>query len=101
LKKAVLMQEATAQKTILIVGASRGLGFAMVEEYLRRGWRVIATGRTGSNQGRSAAGQGADVTPDSLSTERNILGFRASLLKTAPAKAVAQSFRAANAFFRT
>lgn len=38
----------TAQKTVLLIGASRGLGFAMVEEYLRRGWRVIATGREGS-----------------------------------------------------
>jgi NAD(P)-dependent dehydrogenase (short-subunit alcohol dehydrogenase family) len=36
------------QKTVLIFGASRGLGFAMVEEYLKRGWRVIATGRDSS-----------------------------------------------------
>lgn len=35
-------------KTILLIGASRGLGFAMVEEYLERGWRVIATGRENS-----------------------------------------------------
>lgn len=39
------MPDATIQKTALIIGASRGLGFAMVEEYLKRGWRVIATGR--------------------------------------------------------
>jgi NAD(P)-dependent dehydrogenase (short-subunit alcohol dehydrogenase family) len=31
--------------TALIVGASRGLGLAMVEEYLKRGWSVIATAR--------------------------------------------------------
>lgn len=42
------MEDATLQKTILLIGASRGLGFAMVEAYLRRGWRVIATGREGS-----------------------------------------------------
>ncbi|APA87869.1 SDR family NAD(P)-dependent oxidoreductase [Paraburkholderia sprentiae WSM5005] len=42
------MQPATQQKTMLLIGASRGLGFAMVEAYLRRGWRVIATGRQGS-----------------------------------------------------
>lgn len=30
---------------VLIVGASRGLGFALVQEYLHRGWRVIATAR--------------------------------------------------------
>lgn len=31
--------------TALIVGASRGLGLALVEEYLKRGWHVIATVR--------------------------------------------------------
>jgi NAD(P)-dependent dehydrogenase (short-subunit alcohol dehydrogenase family) len=39
------MQKSPSQKTALLIGASRGLGFAMVEEYLRRGWRVIATAR--------------------------------------------------------
>jgi NAD(P)-dependent dehydrogenase (short-subunit alcohol dehydrogenase family) len=31
--------------TLLLVGASRGLGFALAEEYLKRGWRVVATER--------------------------------------------------------
>jgi len=31
--------------TALVIGASRGLGLAMAEEYLKRGWRVIATVR--------------------------------------------------------
>jgi len=31
--------------TALIVGASRGLGYAMVEEYSKRGWSVIGTVR--------------------------------------------------------
>jgi NAD(P)-dependent dehydrogenase (short-subunit alcohol dehydrogenase family) len=39
------MQDTPQQKTVLLIGASRGLGFAMVEEYLKRNWRVIATGR--------------------------------------------------------
>ena len=30
-------------KTALIVGASRGLGRALAQEHLKRGWRVIAT----------------------------------------------------------
>ncbi|QCE35184.1 SDR family NAD(P)-dependent oxidoreductase [Acetobacteraceae bacterium] len=30
-------------KNILIVGTSRGLGLAMVEEFLKKGWHVIAT----------------------------------------------------------
>jgi NAD(P)-dependent dehydrogenase (short-subunit alcohol dehydrogenase family) len=39
------MQAPTSDPTALIVGASRGLGLAMAEEYLKRGWRVIATTR--------------------------------------------------------
>ena len=31
--------------TILIIGASRGLGHAMAAEYLRRGWKVVGTVR--------------------------------------------------------
>ncbi len=31
----------------LIVGASRGIGYALVETYLHRGWRVVATARAG------------------------------------------------------
>src|SRR5690242_13968152 len=34
------------EKTALIVGASRGLGLALAEEYLKRGWRVVATVRS-------------------------------------------------------
>ncbi|AJF00495.1 SDR family NAD(P)-dependent oxidoreductase [Pandoraea apista] len=36
-------------KTALLIGASRGLGFAMVQAYLTRGWRVIATAREGAS----------------------------------------------------
>ena len=42
------MQKLSPQKTVLLIGASRGLGFAMAAEYLRRGWRVIATARAAS-----------------------------------------------------
>lgn len=35
------------QKTALIIGASRGLGWGLAREYLRRGWRVVATVRAG------------------------------------------------------
>ena len=37
-----------SDKTLLLIGASRGLGFALTEEYLKRGWRVVATERSGS-----------------------------------------------------
>ena len=35
------------QKSALIVGASRGLGLAIVRELLDRGWKVTGTGRNG------------------------------------------------------
>jgi NAD(P)-dependent dehydrogenase (short-subunit alcohol dehydrogenase family) len=42
---------ATTGKSALIIGASRGLGYALAAEYLARGWHVTATvrgsGRTG------------------------------------------------------
>jgi len=34
-------------KQILIVGASRGLGLAMADEFLKLGWRVVGTARSG------------------------------------------------------
>ncbi len=40
--------------TALIVGASRGLGLALVEEYLSRGWDVIGTERGKSRSGLQA-----------------------------------------------
>jgi NAD(P)-dependent dehydrogenase (short-subunit alcohol dehydrogenase family) len=53
------MQDAARQKTVLLIGASRGLGFAMVEEYLKRGWHVIATGREGSTEKLRQLAEGA------------------------------------------
>lgn len=35
-------------KTVLITGANRGIGFALVQEYLAQGWRVIAVCRKSS-----------------------------------------------------
>ena len=35
-------------KKALVIGASRGLGLALVREYLNRGWRVVATARAAS-----------------------------------------------------
>lgn len=38
----------TLTSTALIIGASRGLGLALAEEYCLRGWQVIATSRGAS-----------------------------------------------------
>jgi NAD(P)-dependent dehydrogenase (short-subunit alcohol dehydrogenase family) len=40
------MPPPSSNKTLLLVGASRGLGFALAQEYLKRGWHVVATERS-------------------------------------------------------
>jgi NAD(P)-dependent dehydrogenase (short-subunit alcohol dehydrogenase family) len=37
-----------ANQTILLIGASRGLGYAMAAEYLKHGWNVVGTVRGGA-----------------------------------------------------
>jgi NAD(P)-dependent dehydrogenase (short-subunit alcohol dehydrogenase family) len=49
------------QQTALIVGASRGLGLALAEEWLNRGWRVIATARGQSSGLDALAARFADA----------------------------------------
>jgi NAD(P)-dependent dehydrogenase (short-subunit alcohol dehydrogenase family) len=39
------MPTTSSEKQLLLIGASRGLGFALAEEYLKRGWHVVATER--------------------------------------------------------
>ena len=39
------MASSSSTKTILLIGASRGLGYAMAEEYLKHGWHVVGTVR--------------------------------------------------------
>jgi NAD(P)-dependent dehydrogenase (short-subunit alcohol dehydrogenase family) len=39
------MPARSSDKQLLLIGASRGLGFALAEEYLKRGWHVVATER--------------------------------------------------------
>jgi NAD(P)-dependent dehydrogenase (short-subunit alcohol dehydrogenase family) len=42
------MPPPSSDKKLLLIGASRGLGFALAEEYLERGWHVVATERLGT-----------------------------------------------------
>ena len=42
------MPTSTLEKCLLLFGASRGLGLAIAEEYLKLGWHVVATVRDGS-----------------------------------------------------
>ena len=39
------MPTQTSSKQLLLIGASRGLGLALADEYLKRGWHVVATER--------------------------------------------------------
>ena len=39
------MTNPSGTNTVLIIGASRGLGYAMAEEYRKRGWSVVGTVR--------------------------------------------------------
>jgi NAD(P)-dependent dehydrogenase (short-subunit alcohol dehydrogenase family) len=43
------MSTTSFRPTILIVGASRGLGHAMAEEFVKRGWQVTGTVREGAS----------------------------------------------------
>ncbi|MGH8111206.1 MAG: SDR family NAD(P)-dependent oxidoreductase [Rhodanobacteraceae bacterium] len=42
------MPSLSLNKKLLLIGASRGLGFALAEEYLKCGWDVVATERDAS-----------------------------------------------------
>jgi len=44
--RALLLQKQNNMKTILLIGASRGIGHELARQYLADGWRVIATARS-------------------------------------------------------
>jgi NAD(P)-dependent dehydrogenase (short-subunit alcohol dehydrogenase family) len=80
------MSASSSSLTALIVGASRGLGLALAEEYWKRGWRVVATvrgsGRTGLHDLADKAGGWIEVEtldivePDQIAALRDRLRGR-------------------------
>jgi NAD(P)-dependent dehydrogenase (short-subunit alcohol dehydrogenase family) len=76
----------SSNKQLLLIGASRGLGFALAEEYLERGWQVVATERDSNTSKlpdlfRSARGRleiaTVDITdPDQVVALRSQLASR-------------------------
>ena len=74
-------------RTILLIGASRGLGHAMAAEFLKQGWNVVGTVRSGSrtllhalaeeHRGRVEI-ETLDITePDQIATLRERMSGRA------------------------
>lgn len=56
----------TSAKRVLLVGASRGLGLALADQWVRRGWYVTATVR---GTGRTGLHELADRHPESIEVE--------------------------------
>jgi NAD(P)-dependent dehydrogenase (short-subunit alcohol dehydrogenase family) len=54
------MESQSPDKTLLLVGASRGLGFALAEEYVKRGWQVVATERVSATSKLRTLKEAAD-----------------------------------------
>lgn len=54
------MPTPSPDKRLLLIGASRGLGFALAEEYLKRGWHVVATERDSATSKLHDLSQAAD-----------------------------------------
>jgi NAD(P)-dependent dehydrogenase (short-subunit alcohol dehydrogenase family) len=47
------ISESSSARSVLLIGASRGLGLAMAEEFVRKGWRVTGTVRGSAGAART------------------------------------------------
>jgi NAD(P)-dependent dehydrogenase (short-subunit alcohol dehydrogenase family) len=76
----------TTGKTALIIGASRGLGYALAAEFLVRGWRVTATvrgaGRTGLHDLAGSSGGGLAVETVDITAPDEVAALRDRLAQT-------------------
>ena len=45
-----MLTPSSSGKNLLLIGASRGLGYALAEEFLKRGWHVLGTVRGGKTK---------------------------------------------------
>lgn len=72
-----------ARKLIVITGATRGLGRAMVEEFIQRGHTVLGCGRSGPaiDQLRKAHGAPHDFYPVDVASDTAVKSW-ASLVLT-------------------
>ncbi|MET4664074.1 SDR family oxidoreductase [Sphingomonas sp. PvP056] len=61
-----MTRETSNSTTILLIGASRGLGLGLADEFAKRGWHVVATARAGA---RTELHDLADAHPDHIEVE--------------------------------
>jgi 3-oxoacyl-[acyl-carrier protein] reductase len=66
------------QRTVLITGGNRGIGYAIAEEFVRQGHRVAVTSRSGTGGPDGALTVAADVT-DSASVDAAYTAVEAEL----------------------
>lgn len=62
-----MFQTPTPVPSVLLIGASRGLGHAMADEFLKKGWHVVGTVRGGGR--RTLLHDLADAYPDRVEIE--------------------------------
>jgi NAD(P)-dependent dehydrogenase (short-subunit alcohol dehydrogenase family) len=72
-------------KTLLLIGASRGLGYAIAEEYLKRGWQVVATERQGARSKLhdlwARSGERLEIETIDINEPEQVAALRARLAK--------------------
>ncbi len=76
------MPDSSSSRTALLIGASRGLGCAMGEEYLKRGWRVVGTVRGEATPLHALAmrsGAGLEIETVDINFPDQIAALRAKL----------------------
>ncbi len=77
------MSPAEENKRLLIIGASRGLGYAIAEEFLERGWSVVGTVRAGARTKLHDLADAFDgrlgIETDDINEPDRVSGLRARL----------------------
>jgi NAD(P)-dependent dehydrogenase (short-subunit alcohol dehydrogenase family) len=77
------MSPASANTTVLLIGASRGLGYAIAEEYIDRGSHVVATvrgaGRTALHQLQDSVGGRLEIEHVDINAPEQIHALHARL----------------------
>jgi NAD(P)-dependent dehydrogenase (short-subunit alcohol dehydrogenase family) len=71
------------RKTVLLVGASRGLGYAMAEQFLKLGWNVVGTvrgrARTGLHELARRSPERIEIATVDITMPEQIAALRSRL----------------------